>query len=91
MTTADRLDKLLALLGLASCALQGIAWAHLVGEWCYQVRHLKLKVQGALQSGYGYLAKSYFKRGLDALRSAILAGTMPARISLDDCLKLLSP
>jgi hypothetical protein len=78
MTTADRLDKLLALLGLA------FAWAHLVGEWCYQVRPLKLKV-------HGYLAKSYFKRGLDALRSAILAGTMPARISLDDCLKLLSP
>ena len=78
ITAADRLDKLLALLAIA------FAWAHLVGEWCYQARPLKLK-------SYGYLAKSYFKRGLDALRSAILAGHAPARISLDQCLKLLSP
>lgn len=84
MTAPQRLDKLLALLAIASCALEGIAWAHLVGEWCYQQRSLKLKA-------HGYLPKSYFKRGLDALRSAILAGTTPARISLDDCLKLLSP
>ena len=40
---------------------------------------------------HGYLAKSYFKRGLEALRSAILAGNTPAPISLDDCLKLLLP
>jgi hypothetical protein len=78
MTTAERLDKLLALLAIA------FTWAHLVGEWCYQARPLKLKA-------HGYLAKSYFKRGLDALRSAILAGRSPARISLDDCLNLLSP
>jgi hypothetical protein len=78
MTTSARLDKLLALLAIA------FAWAHLVGEWCYVQRPLKLK-------SHGYLAKSYFKRGLDALRSAILAGHAPARISLDDCLKLLSP
>ena len=78
MTTSERLDKLLALLALA------FTWAHLVGEWCYQARPLKLK-------GHGYLPKSYFKRGLDALRSAILAGHAPARISLDQCLKLLSP
>jgi hypothetical protein len=85
LTTADRLDKLLALLAIA------FAWAHLVGEWCYQARPLKAKAQCALQSGYGYLPKSYFKRGLDALRSAILAGHAPARISLDQCLTLLSP
>lgn len=78
MTTADRLDKLLALLAVA------FAWAHLVGEWCYEQRPLKLKT-------HGYLPKSYFKRGLDALRSAILAGHSHAPISLDDCLKLLSP
>ena len=78
MTTSERLDKLLALLALA------FTWAHLVGEWCYQARPLKLK-------RHGYLPKSYFKRGLDALRSAILAGHAPARISLDQCLKLLSP
>ena len=78
MTTADRLDKLLALLAIA------FAWAHLVGEWCHQQRPLKLKA-------HGYLAKSYFKRGLDALRSAILAGHAPARISIRDCLDFLSP
>ena len=78
MTTPDRLDKLLALLAIA------FAWAHLIGEWCYERRPLKLK-------NHGYLPKSYFKRGLDALRSAILAGHAPARISLNDCLKLLSP
>ena len=75
---AERLDKLLALLALA------FTWAHLVGEWCYQVRPFKLKA-------HGYLPKSYFKRGLDVLRSAILAGHAPARINLDQCLKLLSP
>ena len=78
MMTTHRLDKLLALLAIA------FAWAHLIGEWCYQQRPLKLKA-------HGYLPKSYFKRGLDALRSAILAGHAPARISLNDCLKLLSP
>lgn len=78
ITDTDRLDKLLALLALA------FTWAHLVGEWCYAQRPLKLKA-------HGYLPKSFFKRGLDALRSAILAGSAPARISLDDCLKLLSP
>jgi hypothetical protein len=78
MMTSARLDKLLALLTIA------FAWAHLVGEWCYAQRPLKLKA-------HGYLAKSYFRRGLDALRSAILAGHTPASISLDQCLKLLSP
>ena len=78
MTAADRLDKLLALLAIA------FAWAHLVGEWCYQARPFRLKA-------HGYLPKSYFKRGLDALRSAILAGHAPAPISLQDCLNLLSP
>ena len=78
MTTPTRLNTLLALLALA------FAWAHLVGEWCYEQRPLKPKA-------HGYLPKSYFRRGLDALRSAILAGNSPAKISLDDCLKLLSP
>jgi hypothetical protein len=78
LTHPTRLNTLLALLDLA------FAWAHLVGEWCYEQRPLKPKA-------HGYLPKSYFRRGLDALRSAILAGNSPAKISLDDCLKLLSP
>ena len=78
LSTPERLDKLLALLAVA------FAWAHLVGEWCYTQRPLKRKA-------HGYLSKSYFKRGFDALRSAILAGNMPAPINLDQCLELLSP
>ena len=78
LTTPARLNTLLALLALA------FTWAHLVGEWCYQQRPLKVKA-------HGYLPKSYFRRGLDALRSAILAGTSPAPISLNHCLNLLSP
>ena len=78
LTTPTRLSTLLALPALA------FTWAHLVGEWCYQQRPLKIKA-------HGYLPKSYFSRGLDALRSAILAGNSPAPISLNHCLKLLSP
>lgn len=77
MTSPQRLHKLLALLSLA------FAWAHLVGEWCYKQRPLKTKA-------HGYLPKSFFRRGLDILRSAVLAGNSPATISLGDCLKLLS-
>lgn len=78
MLHKQRFDTLLALLSLA------FAWAHLVGEWCYQHFPLKLKK-------HGYLPMSYFRRGLDTLRAAILAGSTPAKISLDTCLKLLSP
>lgn len=78
MLQTQRFNVLLALLAIA------FTWAHLVGEWCYQQRPLKLKA-------HGYLPKSYFKRGLDTLRSAILAGNSPAKIDLDQCLGLLSP
>ena len=78
MLAQQRFDKLLALLSIA------FAWAHLVGEWCYE--HFPLKTKK-----HGYLPKSYFRRGLDTLRAAILAGSAPAKISLDTCLELLSP
>jgi len=78
MLHKQRFDTLLALLSLA------FAWAHLVGEWCYE--HFPLKCKK-----HGYLPKSYFRRGLDTLRAAILAGSAPAKISLDTCLQLLSP
>ena len=78
LITSERLNKLLALLALA------FTWAYLVGEWCYVHYPLKLKK-------HGYLPKSYFKRGFDTLRSAILAGNSPAKIDLDLCLQLLSP
>ena len=78
LTDPKRLDKLLALLALA------FTWAHLVGIWHHEQRPLKLK-------NYGYPPKSLFKRGLDALRSAILAGAAPAPLNLTRCLQLLSP
>lgn len=78
LTDPKRLDRLLALLALA------FTWAFLVGTWCHVHRPLKLKK-------HGYPPKSLFKRGLDALRSAILAGTKPAPLNLTRCLQLLSP
>lgn len=78
LTTPERLDKLLALLALA------FTWAHLVGTWCHEQKPLKLK-------NHGYPPKSLFKRGLDALRAAILAGAKPAPLNLTRCLQLLSP
>ena len=78
LTDPERLDKLLALLALA------FTWAHLVGIWCDKQHPLKLK-------HHGYPPKSLFRRGLDALCSAILAGSRPAPISLARCLKLLFP
>ena len=77
LTSPARLNTRLALLAIA------FTWAHLVGEWCYEQRPLKIKARD-------YLPRSYFSRGLDALRSAILAGNSPAPISLNHCLKLLS-
>lgn len=78
MLQPQRFDNLLALLSIA------FAWAHLVGEWCYE--HFPLKAKK-----HGYLPKSYFRRGLDTLRAAFLAGSGSAKISLDTCLELLSP
>lgn len=79
LTTTDKLDKLVILLSIA------FAWAHLMGEWVYEHRPLKLKK-------HGYLPVSFFKRGLTYLRTAILAESeQPAKLSLASCLKLLSP
>ena len=78
MLRPERFDKLLALLAIA------FAWTHLVGEWVYE--HFPLKTKK-----HGYLPKSYFRRGLDTLRAAILAAPMPAKVSLELCLSLLSP
>lgn len=79
LTQESRLDNLIILLSLA------FTWAHLMGEWIYKIRPLKLKK-------HGYLPISFFKRGLNYLRTAILASShKPARISLDTCLHLLSP
>lgn len=79
LTQAARLDNLIVLLSIA------FTWAHLMGEWVYKKRPLKLKK-------HGYLPISLFKRGLNYLRTAILAPkNKPARISLVTCIQLLSP
>ena len=78
LTDPKRLDRLLALLALA------FTWAFLVGIWCHEQRPLTLK-------NHGCPPKSLFKRGLDAFRSAILAGAKPAPLNLTRCLQLLSP
>jgi hypothetical protein len=79
LTQLNRLDNLIILLSLA------FTWAHLMGEWVYKQRPLKIKK-------HGYLPISLFKRGLNYLRTAILAQpNKPAKFSLDSCLNLLSP
>jgi len=78
LTQESRLDNLIILLSIA------FTWAHLIGEWVYEQRPLKAKK-------HGYLPISLFKRGLNYLRSAILAPVnKPAKISLDTCIHLLS-
>ena len=79
LTTSDRLDSLIIMLAIA------FTWAHLIGEWVYEQRPLKIKK-------HGYLPLSFFSRGLLYLRSAILAEPRhPARIPLQFCIHLLSP
>ena len=79
LTQSSKLDNLIVLLSLA------FTWAHLMGEWVYQLRPLKLKK-------HGFLPISFFKRGLNYLRTAFLASdTKPAKIPLSDCIQLLSP
>lgn len=58
LTDGDRINKLLALLALAT------VWAFKMGEWLHQHQPLKLKK-------HGRLAKSIFRYGLDHLRSIV--------------------
>jgi hypothetical protein len=79
LVSSHKLDKLIVLLAIA------FAWAHLIGEWVYQQRPLKLKK-------HGFLPVSFFKRGLSYLRTAILADVnQPAKLPLTSCVNLLSP
>ena len=58
LTEGERINKLLALLALAT------VWAFRVGEWLHQHEPLKIKK-------HGRLAKSIFRYGLDHLRSIV--------------------
>lgn len=79
MIAPERLDKLLALLAIA------LIWAYRVGEWVCERRPAKLKK-------HGYAHKSCLRRGLEVLRSAILAANVVgACFSLRELCELLSP
>ena len=58
LTDGDRINKLLALLTLATI------WAFKVGQWLHQQEPLKIKK-------HGRLTKSFFRYGLDFLRSTV--------------------
>ena len=58
LTDGERINKLLALLALAT------VWAFKVGEWLHEQEPLKIKK-------HGRLAKSIFRYGLDHLRSIV--------------------
>jgi Transposase DDE domain len=73
-----KIDKLLSLLSLA------LVWAHTVGEWLHRSR---LKPLATKQ--HGRLAKSFFRHGLDYLRS-LLCNPLAPRKKLLACVNLLS-
>jgi hypothetical protein len=58
LTDGERINKLLALLTLATI------WAFKVGQWLHQQEPLKLKI-------HGRLTKSIFRYGLDFLRATV--------------------
>lgn len=57
LTDLDRIDTLLSLLTIA------FVWAHRLGE------HLHTFVKAIKRKKHGYLAQSFFRYGLDYLRS----------------------
>lgn len=59
LTDLDRLDTLLSLITIA------FVWAHLLGE------HLHTHVKALRLKKHGYLAQSFFRYGLDYLRSIL--------------------
>jgi hypothetical protein len=74
----QKLDKLLCLVSLA------LVWAHSVGEWLHQS-----KLKPLLPKQHGRLAKTFFRHGLDYLRS-LLCNPLADRRNLLLCVNLLS-
>lgn len=58
MTDPQRLEKLMAFLAIA------FSWAHIIGEWCHEVKPIKIKK-------HGRPAQSLFRCGLDYLRGCL--------------------
>lgn len=78
LASNQKLDKLLS---LASFAL---VWAHSVGEWLHRSR-----LKPLVTKQHGRLAKSFFRHGLDFLRS-LLCNPLADRRKLLLCVHLLS-
>jgi hypothetical protein len=78
LASRDKLDKLVCLVSLA------LVWAHSVGEWLH---HSKLKP--LLTKQHGRFAKTFFRHGLDYLRS-LLCNPLADRRNLLFCINLLS-
>jgi hypothetical protein len=78
LASNQKLDKLLCLMSLA------LVWAHSVGDWLHRSRLKPLVVKK-----HGYLAKSFFRHGLDYLRS-LLCNPLADRRNLIFCVNLLS-
>jgi hypothetical protein len=78
LTCAKRIDKLLAFVCLA------ITWAHSVGEWLHRTNKKPLALKA-----HGRREKTFFRHGLDYLRS-LLCNPLAPRIKLLECVNLLS-
>jgi hypothetical protein len=78
LTCLKRIDKLLAFVCLA------ITWAHSVGEWLHRTNK-----QPLVMKAHGRREKTFFRHGLDYLRS-LLCNPLALRIKLLECVNLLS-
>jgi hypothetical protein len=78
LSTNQKLTKLLSLVSLA------LVWAHSVGEWLHNN-----SLKPLLTKHHGRLAKSFFRHGLDYLRS-LLCNPLADRKKLLPCVNLLS-
>lgn len=59
LTELERVEKLVAILGIA------LAFAHITGEWQHERKAIRIKSHGRKE-------RSFFRRGLDYLRRAVL-------------------
>jgi hypothetical protein len=78
LTNINRIDKLLAFVCLA------ITWAHSVAEWLHRTNKKTLALKA-----HGRREKTFFRHGLDYLRS-LLCNPLALRIKLLECVNLLS-
>ncbi|MGL4608094.1 MAG: transposase [Trueperaceae bacterium] len=78
LASPARMDKLLAFVCLA------VTWAHAVGEWLHRSSLIPLRLKA-----HGRREKTFFRHGLDYLRS-LLCNPLASSSSLLPCVQLLS-